>query len=414
MDECSSVSYSSSFKTAASRVLNFPSSDVFSLVNLPNCDSAPQNDSDYEYTTDNDDDDHHDDDCNRYNVRRSYERKRFDNHWNDSSSSSLASSARGSRDSSKQGDYDDDDDEDDDDDYDKIIIEKIITSRNYTIDQWNELCQKLNTSEIMNGSLWHDQSLSKNNTGCTLDEDSTQLQIIQERFLVKWKDLSYLHCTWETREILLECTSNGIHQLNSFLKRRLDDEEAKRENGIWGPNVAQHHEGEDCMKSFMIIDRILDVSENDETSNNKVILYHNDPDYEDGVGRTFLIKWKHLPYSEATYEYERDLVLMNVEYDSHFDDYLRRHAKPSIRQIKENIAKHDRLVHHLRRLLGSSIKNNGSEVTNTMEGYAKEIEGQLYKNGGTLRDYQAEGVAWLVANYVHGRSSILADVSLST
>jgi SNF2 family DNA or RNA helicase len=32
-----------------------------------------------------------------------------------------------------------------------------------------------------------------------------------------------------------------------------------------------------------------------------------------------------------------------------------------------------------------------------------------YPYGGKLRDYQAEGVSWLISNYINKRSSILAD-----
>lgn len=42
-------------------------------------------------------------------------------------------------------------------------------------------------------------------------------------------------------------------------------------------------------------------------------------------------------------------------------------------------------------------------------GYQKTLEEREYANGGKLRDYQAEGVSWLVSNYVNKRSSILAD-----
>lgn len=36
-------------------------------------------------------------------------------------------------------------------------------------------------------------------------------------------------------------------------------------------------------------------------------------------------------------------------------------------------------------------------------------EPPVFKNGGTLRDYQREGVRWMVYNWLQGRGSILAD-----
>ena len=44
-----------------------------------------------------------------------------------------------------------------------------------------------------------------------------------------------------------------------------------------------------------------------------------------------------------------------------------------------------------------------------MAAFQKELAENIYPNGGQLRDYQAEGVSFLVSNYMNGRCSILAD-----
>jgi SNF2 family DNA or RNA helicase len=44
-----------------------------------------------------------------------------------------------------------------------------------------------------------------------------------------------------------------------------------------------------------------------------------------------------------------------------------------------------------------------------VEEYKQNLQKVEYKNGGELRDYQAEGVAWMIANFVNQRSCILAD-----
>jgi SNF2 family DNA or RNA helicase len=41
--------------------------------------------------------------------------------------------------------------------------------------------------------------------------------------------------------------------------------------------------------------------------------------------------------------------------------------------------------------------------------YQKNLEEHVFKNGGTLRDYQAAGVSWMIANYINDRNFILAD-----
>jgi SNF2 family DNA or RNA helicase len=64
-----------------------------------------------------------------------------------------------------------------------------------------------------------------------------------------------------------------------------------------------------------------------------------------------------------------------------------------------------------RRLLNFFGKKEGMNESqgNSAADYQNELEGQIFKSGGRLRDYQAEGVAWLISNYVNRRSSVLAD-----
>ena len=49
------------------------------------------------------------------------------------------------------------------------------------------------------------------------------------------------------------------------------------------------------------------------------------------------------------------------------------------------------------------------DLNNAVREYQEELQKLEFKNGGQLRDYQAEGVAWMLSNYVNDRSSILAD-----
>jgi len=275
----------------------------------------------------------------------------------------------------------------DEDDREEIVVDAIIACRRDTIENWNKRCKKMNSSEVRNGSLWSDPS----SVSCS----QSRLQALEERFLVKWAEMSYIHCSWEKETVLVEQTANGTYQLNSFFKRFA-------ESG-YRFDVNERGEGEFFDDSLVQINRVLEVQ-----GGTKVILDRESEEYEDGDGRQLMIKWCSLPYSESTYEYERDLILMGVEYESHCEEYAKRQRKPSLRECKYNLSKHDRLLHHLRRLFRTSIANGESAG---MVGYVQELQGYIFRNGGKLRDYQAEGVAWMVANYVNGRSSILADVS---
>lgn len=71
----------------------------------------------------------------------------------------------------------------------------------------------MNTTEVDNGSRWI--------------QDTTETSIIsvdvnQERYLVKWDELSYLHCSWETKEDLLELCTNGEQSLAEFTEKNVD------------------------------------------------------------------------------------------------------------------------------------------------------------------------------------------------
>ena len=55
----------------------------------------------------------------------------------------------------------------------------------------------------------------------------------------------------------------------------------------------------------------------------------------------------------------------------------------------------------------SGIKEQEKEEK--VAAYQKNLADYVYPNGGRLRDYQAEGVSWLISNCVNKRSSILAD-----
>jgi chromodomain-helicase-DNA-binding protein 7 len=59
--------------------------------------------------------------------------------------------------------------------------------------------------------------------------------------------------------------------------------------------------------------------------------------------------------------------------------------------------------------LGEDIKLVREDGDNQIRAYQKELADRVFPNGGQLRDYQAEGVSWMVANYLNGRCSLLAD-----
>ena len=266
-----------------------------------------------------------------------------------------------------------------DDDEEKLKMERIIASRTETIRKWREIGSKMNTTEVTDGSRWFQEATD-------LQDDDTE-----ERFLIKWRDLSMLHCSWETKRDLLAEVENPKPYFSTFSRRNID-------GLIFGED--ERGDGEFFDPKFVEIERILHVmmapepspppsrssspsegdggvrrrleysvdesdekkddekkgdkdednetekieedSNDDGTGNEKkrqtitltqtmveqgIVLDRNDPRYEDGTGRQFLIKWGNTPYSECSYEFERDLILNDVEYESHLEAFLLRSNK---------------------------------------------------------------------------------------
>ena len=70
----------------------------------------------------------------------------------------------------------------------------------------------MTTSEITYGSRWDQEET---------DRDPGKYE---ERFLVKWEGLSFLHCSWETEKDLIELCEGAKTRMSTFFR--------KAENGL--------------------------------------------------------------------------------------------------------------------------------------------------------------------------------------
>mmetsp|Transcript_731 Transcript_731/g.851 ORF Transcript_731/g.851 Transcript_731/m.851 type:complete len:2199 (+) Transcript_731:210-6806(+) len=317
---------------------------------------------------------------------------------------------------SSKDDYEQEDDDErststfeDEEEESDIKIQRIIAVRCETMRKWKEICKNMETSEIEQGSRWFQES----------DNDSEEDdEKFEERFLVKWADLSFLHCSWEAKEDLMEQVEGAKTYLTTFFRKSVNGYLYSADDRL---------DGDYFDPSFVQIDRILEtnmpesmqqekravgkrksVADKDNKEKWGIIFDKNHPDYESELGRQFLIKWGSRLYSESTYEYERDLILMDVEYDSYAQDFLHRNKKPTKSAMKKNFQAEDEERRRLYKIFGDRIQDS-KQKEEEIDAYKKKLEEITYKNGGRLRDYQAEGVSWLLANHVNKRSAILAD-----
>lgn len=301
--------------------------------------------------------------------------------------------------SEESSEYDESDEESDDDD--ELKIQRIIASRSEHRTKWNEICGEMNTVEVTVGSRWNQAGKSDNG-----DDD------IEERFLVKWSGLSFLHVSWETQDDLLDQIEGAKTYLSTFFRKSV--------NGLLF-SQDERCDGDYFDPSFTQIERILDVEyegkmphtvkeeDNASPSDFGIITDRNDPNYEEGLGRLFHVKWASLPYVDATWEHERDLIMNDVEYKEQLNDYHKRSSKPNKSTTLKRAKASETELRRAYKIFGDSAKKEEAERQKDVEEYQRMIREYVYPNGGQLRDYQAEGVAWMLSNIVNKRSSILAD-----
>lgn len=88
-------------------------------------------------------------------------------------------------------------------------INKVIACKSLRIREWKDICKNMNTTEITNGSRWIQDD----------DDDGVDLDKFEERFLVKWDQLSFLHVSWETQRDLEEFCDGAKVRLKTFFRK---------------------------------------------------------------------------------------------------------------------------------------------------------------------------------------------------
>ena len=184
-------------------------------------------------------------------------------------------------------------------------------------------------------------------------------KILEDQYLVKWKGISYQKVEWVPSSVLIS-KYDARTRVNNFLKRELREKELAEIN----------HPGEYFNPNYCKIDRIISHREL-KISAGKI---SNTTDANSSYGNfEFLVVWKSLPYTEATWE-----IISSLGEKVKIDSYFSRNQVPS---------------------LNNSINTQEVETVLNMK----------FKNNNELRPYQTEGLKWLAFNWMEGRSVILAD-----
>ncbi|KAM4613254.1 chromodomain-helicase-DNA-binding protein 6 isoform 2-T3 [Polymixia lowei] len=172
-----------------------------------------------------------------------------------------------------------------------------------------------------------------------------------EEFYVKYRNFSYLHCKWATLEELEK--DPRIHQKI----KRFRTKQAQMKHIFTEPD-------EDLFNpDYVEVDRVLEVAVTTDTETGEEVTH-------------YLVKWCSLSYEEATWELQEDLDAGKIK---EFEEIQKLPAD----------------LRHIERP--------------PPDKWQKLERSRDYRNGNQLREYQLEGMNWLLFNWYNRKNCILAD-----
>uniref|UniRef100_A0A8C1WA75 Chromodomain helicase DNA binding protein 7 n=1 Tax=Cyprinus carpio TaxID=7962 RepID=A0A8C1WA75_CYPCA len=160
---------------------------------------------------------------------------------------------------------------------------------------------------------------------------------------------SYLHCRWADIEEL---------EKDKRIQQKVKRFKAKQALS----NFLSEMDDEPFNPDYVEVDRVLDVSESTDENGEPLTLY--------------LVKWCSLAYEDSTWELKADIDQGKIE---EFERVMDR--EPQLKRVERPPA----------------------------SDWQKSESSREYKNDNALREYQLEGVNWLLFNWYNTRNCILAD-----
>lgn len=193
----------------------------------------------------------------------------------------------------------------------------------------------------------------------------------ERHFFVKWQGWSHMHNTWESEASLALAGAKGEKKIANYLKklREIDDWRRSADKEYIEYYECEQAMAEELLEEYKKVERVVAH----QVSRDK---------REDGSEQTeYLIKWTGLPYAECTWEDKRLIPRSMIEeYEERIDN--------------------------------AKIPSRQAHVLKRRPKFVKlEEMPEFLKRGGKqkLRDYQLEGLNWMLAAWCKNNSSILAD-----
>lgn len=191
------------------------------------------------------------------------------------------------------------------------------------------------------------------------EESKSSKKTFVKQYLVKWKGLSYLHCSWIPEKEFTKAYKVYPRlrtKINNF-SRQMDSMSNSEDEWIA------------IRPEWTTVDRIIATRKK-------------------GDEREYFVKWKELPYDECSWEVESD-----------------------ISAFQSQIVRFQEIQHRSANFKSSSVKHN----RDMKESASKPKEFQAYEgspeflSGGTLHPYQLEGLNFLRFSWSKKTHVILAD-----
>lgn len=184
---------------------------------------------------------------------------------------------------------------------------------------------------------------------------------VKDEFLVKWRGRSWNWATW------LPSNSSELtsvkRKLENFVKK-IEEERSDNEEGFSAFLETMRY---NLLENWRVVERVISSTETAEQ------------------GRFYLCKWRALGYSESTWEWEGDIRGFSEDASVKVDEFLgRQYGSGS----------------------GSGLKKC-TKGSRNFRRYKEQPE--FIQNDLKLRDYQLDGLNWLLFSWCRRVNVILAD-----
>ncbi|KAJ3222338.1 hypothetical protein HK099_002440 [Clydaea vesicula] len=199
------------------------------------------------------------------------------------------------------------------------------------------------------------------------------------KFLIKWKNKSHIHNTWEIAADLKGI--KGYRKLENYQKKMQQEEEYRQQSDISKEEIEHLDINKEIERQtyedYTKVERIVSVRE--------CVSSIEDDDDEDTFNNSakleYFVKWKNLSYENCTWEPSH---LLSNEYQNEIDSLLDRNSSEKVPHKSASVTKHRPVFKPF------SVQPK-------------------YMKGGTLRSYQLEGVNWMAYLWHQNDNGILAD-----